>query len=70
MLKIEDLLNRSGEIGSRLEEIFQQIQQGDEYVLTFEQAVEIVTLIVEAKGLSEKIGLHKILTEGDCSGPH
>lgn len=70
MLTIEDLLNRSGEIGSRLDEILQQIQQGDEYVLTFEQAVEIVTLIVEAKGLSEKIGLHKILAEGDCSGPH
>ena len=70
MRTIEEILNRSGEIGSRLDEIFQQIQHGDEYALTFEQAVEIITLIVEAKGLSEKIGFHKILTESNCSGPH
>lgn len=70
MLTIQDLLSRSDEIGVRLDEIFQQIQCDDEYVLTFEQAVEIITLIVEAKGISEKISFHKMLTGSPCSGPH
>lgn len=70
MRTIEDLLSRSDEIGTRLEKIFQSIQCDDEYVLTFEQAVEIITLIVEAKGLSQRIGFHKILIDSHCSGPH
>lgn len=70
MLTIEDLEERSSEINIRLDQIFQQIQCGNQYTLTFEQAAEIVNLLMEAKRLSRTIDYHEILTTHHCSGPH
>lgn len=70
MLTIEDLHERSFEIDARLDEIFEEIQNGNHYTLTFERAAEIINLIIEHKRLSKTIDYHEILTQNDCSGPH
>lgn len=70
MLTIEDLEERSCEINVRLDEIFQQIQCGNHCTLTFEQAAEIINLLIEAKRLSKTINYHDMLVNSHCSGPH
>jgi hypothetical protein len=70
MITIEDLHNRSHEIKDRLDEIFHNMEVGGDITITYEVATEIITLLMEAKNLSNRIGYHSILSSGPCSGPH
>jgi hypothetical protein len=70
MLTIEDLHVRSHEIRDRLDRLFQEMESDGYIVLTYEKATEIITLLMEAKSLNNRISYHFILTSGPCSGPH
>jgi hypothetical protein len=70
MNTIQDLHSRSYEIKDRLDEIFVEMEKEGCFVLSYETAAEIVSLLVEAKNLSSRINYHSILTSGQCSGPH
>jgi hypothetical protein len=70
MLTIQDLHSRSHEIKHRLDQLFQEMEHDGCFILTYEKATEIVTLLMEAKTLSNRIGYHSILTSEPCSGPH
>jgi hypothetical protein len=70
MRTIEDLHIRSHEIKNRIDQLFQEMESDGYFVLTYEKATEIVTLLMEAKNLNNRISYHSILTSGPCSGPH
>jgi hypothetical protein len=70
MLTIQDLHSRSTEIRERLDAIFGQIENEGFYNLSYATAAEIITLLIEAKNLTNRINYHSILTSTECHGPH